>query len=119
MSWLNLFIPSTPQQSDSIQDVPSSPLKQETKQLKKAPVVPPTTYTGSNSTILPSWVRPYVQGEQLDDSKERLCASPQCGAVLMRQGQSDYSWSNKRYCCAGCRNGKPPIPASHTTDRLQ
>jgi len=59
---------------------------------------------------LPSWLRPHVPGETLDDTKERRCVSARCGAVLMRQEENDTSWSYKRYCCAACYSGQPSIP---------
>ncbi len=63
------------------------------------------------SIRIPEWIRPYVPGELLNDSRERRCASPKCGAVFIRRGQSAESWANKKYCCGECYAcGEPPIP---------
>ncbi len=61
---------------------------------------------------IPHWVRHAVPGEVLDDSRERRCGNPKCGAVFMRRGQSDAYWAAKKFCCADCFSGVPPIPAA-------
>lgn len=62
---------------------------------------------------LPAWIRLAVSGEVLDDTKERRCASAQCGAVFIRQGwETDTVWNNKRYCSGQCWAGKPFILAA-------
>jgi hypothetical protein len=68
------------------------------------------------SSTLPSWIRPHIPGEVLDDTKERRCVSARCGAVLMRQEESDTSWSYKRYCCAACYSGQPSMPVEVTNE---
>ena len=82
-----------------VESVP--PLVEDSK-IALAPPPEPST--------LPKWIRAHVPGEPLDDTKERRCVSARCGAVLMRQEESDTSWSYKRYCCAACYSGQPSIP---------
>lgn len=67
--------------------------------------------TSARSPAVPPWARLYVPGEPLEDWRERRCASPRCGAVLCRKkGMPAEWWENRRYCCAACFNGEPPIP---------
>ena len=67
--------------------------------------------TSAREPTVPSWLRPAVPGEVLEDWRERRCASLRCGAVFRRRkGESSESWANKRVCCASCFNGAPPIP---------
>ena len=64
-------------------------------------------------TLFVPWIRPAILGDadSLDDARERQCESSRCGAVFRRQEwEDDAAWAHRRYCCAACWNGKPPIP---------
>jgi hypothetical protein len=68
-------------------------------------------------TLFVPWIRPAIPGEQLEDQRERRCESLRCGAVFRRQqGEGAESWATKRYYCAACWSGQPPIP-KQTKDR--
>ena len=81
------------------------------------PAATPEKITEINSErFFPSWIRPHIPGEALDDDRERRCKSARCGAVLMRQEENDESWRNKRYCSGECWGGKPFIPLEVTNE---
>ena len=92
----------------------SSPLPPCVTESVEGDTTPTTTtkcLTGINSErFLPAWIRSYIPGEALDDNRERRCVSARCGAVLMRQEESDTAWNYKRYCCAACYSGQSSVP---------
>lgn len=138
MSWVSLFVPQETCTTSQVCTVTPEPLEQQgvvpecdlpsTKSAQDTPkpdqqqrncAVRNTAHKEALVGTLPVWIRPYVIGERLDEDKERLCASPSCNAVFMRQGQSDESWENKRYCCADCWSGRPSLPIPPASGLIQ